>query len=73
MKKIGYCVVGLGIGQDHLKPASINPNVDYLAACDIDNDRIESVRKKYPGIVCYTSFDEMLKDSKIDIVKEYCM
>ncbi len=68
MKKIGYCVVGLGIGQDHLKAAFVNPNVDYLAVCDINENRLESVRNKYPDLVCYTSFDEMLKDPKIDIV-----
>lgn len=68
MKKIGYCVVGLGIGQDHLAAAAKNPNVDYLAVCDIDEGRLERVKAKYSDLICYTSFDEMLKDPKIDIV-----
>ncbi|MBE6551545.1 MAG: Gfo/Idh/MocA family oxidoreductase [Ruminococcaceae bacterium] len=68
MKKIGYCVVGLGIGQDHLAAAAKNPNVDYLAVCDIDENRLEKVKAKYSDLICYTSFDEMLKDPKIDIV-----
>jgi len=68
MKKVGYCVTGLGIGRNHLAAAAKNPNVGYIAVCDIDEKRIDAVKAKYPDIVCYTSFDEMLKDEKIDIV-----
>nr|MBQ4319011.1 Gfo/Idh/MocA family oxidoreductase [Clostridia bacterium] len=68
MKKIGYCVTGLGVGKSHVAAAAANPNVEYLAICDIDETRLNAVGEKYPQAVKYTSFEEMLKDPKIDIV-----
>jgi len=68
MKKIGYCVTGLGVGKAHLSAANANPNVGYLAICDIDPAKREWAAKNYPNVVCYDDFDTMLKDEKIDIV-----
>lgn len=68
MKKIGYCVVGLGIGRAHLSAAACNPHVGYLAVCDIDETRLSAAGKDYPNAVLYNDFDEMLKDDRIDIV-----
>ncbi len=68
MKKVGYCVAGLGIGRTHIAAAAANPNVGYLAICDIDEERLESVGKQYPQAARYNTFEEMLKDPDIDIV-----
>jgi len=69
MKKIGYCVAGLGVGTAHLDAAVNNPHVGYVAVCDIDEPKLESIVKQYPMInACYNTFEEMLKDPQIDIV-----
>jgi len=68
MKKIGYCVAGLGVGKAHVEAAAANPNVGYLAICDIDENRLAEVSKNYPQAVCYNTFEAMLEDPKIDIV-----
>nr|MBQ4319012.1 Gfo/Idh/MocA family oxidoreductase [Clostridia bacterium] len=68
MKKIGYCVAGLGIGKAHVAAAASNPNVDYLVICDIDETRLAQVGEKYPQAVRYISFEKMLEDPRIDIV-----
>lgn len=68
MKKIGYCVAGLGVGKNHVAAAAANPNVGYLAICDIDEKRLEEVGKQYPQAVRYNTFEAMLEDSNIDIV-----
>jgi len=68
MKKIGYCVAGLGIGKAHVAAAASNPNVDYLVICDIDETRLNAVGEKYPQAVRYNSFEKMLEDPRIDIV-----
>ena len=68
MKKIGYCVTGLGVGKSHLAAAAANPNVGYLAVCDIDETRLKAAGEKYPQAILYNDFETMLKDEKIDIV-----
>lgn len=68
MKKIGYCVAGLGVGKAHVSAAAANPHVGYLAICDIDESRLEAVGKQYPQAVCYSTFEAMLEDPQIDII-----
>jgi len=68
MKKVGYCVAGLGVGKSHVAAAAKNPNVGYLAICDIDEERLAAVKEQYPQAVCYNTFESMLEDPNIDIV-----
>jgi len=68
MKKIGYGVVGLGMGMTHLDLAAANPNVGYVAYCDINEERMARAAANHPDAVPYREFDEMIKDEKIDII-----
>ena len=67
-KKIGYAVVGLGVGRTHCDSAYNSQNADLVAVCDLLENRLEAAKKAYDGVLTYTSFEEMLKNPDIDIV-----
>lgn len=64
---IGYAVVGLGRGIDHVKCASQSKNCDLLAVCDTNPEAFNKLTGKY-NVDTYTDLDEMLKRDDIDIV-----
>ena len=66
--KIGYAVVGLGIGKAHVDAAIKNPKCDLIAVCDLIEEKMAKVVEKSPETLTYTDFDEMLKNPDIDIV-----
>ena len=67
-KKIGYAVVGLGVGRSHCDAAYNSKNANLVAVCDLIDEKLESAKKAYDGVLTYKSFDEMLKNPDIDIV-----
>ena len=67
-KKIGYAVLGLGIGMAHADAAYASSNADLIAVCDIDDKRLAKAQKKYPGVAVYTDLNDLLTDSRIDII-----
>lgn len=67
-KKIGYAVVGLGIGSTHAKAVIASKNADLVAVCDLIQEKMDAIKALEPNVLTYTSFDEMLKNPDIDIV-----
>lgn len=67
-KKIGYAVVGLGVGRQHVKAAAASKAAELIAVCDLIPEKLSEVEKEYPGVLTYTDFSEMLKNPDIDIV-----
>ena len=66
--KVGYAVVGLGIGMAHVDAAAASEKCELVAVCDIIEDKCRRVADKYPGTKIYTDFDELLKDPDIDVI-----
>lgn len=66
--KVGYAVVGLGIGRAHMDAAASSERAELIAVCDLYEKKLDAAKKKYPYIDTYTDFDEMIKDPAIDIV-----
>jgi len=67
-KKIGYAVVGLGVGMAHVSAAAESKNAELVAVCDLIQEKLDKVADAYEGTLTYLSFDEMLKNPDIDIV-----
>lgn len=67
-KKIGYAVVGLGVGQNHAKAAHNSKNAQLVAVCDLIQEKLDSVKKFAPEVQTYIEYDEMLKNDDIDII-----
>ncbi len=71
-KKLGYGVLGLGIGRLHAKAAFDYDGCDLVGVCDWRPDRLEKHRREYPemypDLKVYPTFEDMLADPAIDIV-----
>lgn len=66
--KLGYAVVGLGIGRAHMDAAAESERADLIAVCDLIEKKLETAKKKYPYVKTYTDFDTMLEDDEIDVI-----
>ncbi|MBO5218682.1 MAG: Gfo/Idh/MocA family oxidoreductase, partial [Clostridia bacterium] len=66
--KIGYAVVGLGIGKAHVDAAAASQKCELVAVCDLIQAKMDKVVERYPGTKTYLDFDEMLKDAEIDVI-----
>jgi predicted dehydrogenase len=66
---VGVAVVGLGYwGPNLLRVLSDNPDVDVRYMCDLDRDRLEAFRRRYPGTRGTTSFERVLTDPRVEAV-----
>ncbi len=70
MAKIGWGIIGYGvIGPVHAKAATLAPDAELLAVCDIDPAREAALRKDGYTVPFYTSHKEMLrKEPRIQAV-----
>jgi predicted dehydrogenase len=67
-RKIGYAVVGLGVGVAHVESAAKADNAELLAVCDLVPEKLQAQKEKHPTIDTYESFAEMLKRPDIECV-----
>ena len=67
-RKLGYAVLGLGIGMAHADAAYASDRADLVAVCDLIQEKMDKVVERYPGTKTYLEFDEMLKDAEIDVI-----
>lgn len=67
-RKIGYAVLGLGIGMAHADAAYQSENADLVAVCDIDHNRLKRAVRKYAGVTAYESFEDLLRDDRVDVI-----
>lgn len=68
MKKLGYAVLGLGIGMAHAAGAAESENADLVAACDLDEERLAKFAALYPDATLYRDADALFADPRVDIV-----
>ena len=66
--KVGYSVVGLGVGKCHADAAFKSENANLIAVCDLLPEKLEKAKEDWPGVLTYTDFSEMLKNPDIDVV-----
>ena len=67
-RKIGYAVVGLGVGAAHVDAVKNSTNGKLVAVCDLLQEKLDKTIEKYPETIGYTDFDEMLKNQDIEAV-----
>ncbi len=66
--KLGYAVVGLGIGRAHMEAASKSERAYLAAYCDIREDRLADAKRRYPDAKSYRDFDELIRDPDVDVI-----
>ena len=71
MEKVRLGIIGTGgISNEHLKWYKQNPNVELVAFCDIDEERVHYMADRWgvPRERTYTDKDKMLAENKLDAV-----
>lgn len=68
MRKLGYAVLGLGIGMAHAAGAAESANADLVAACDLDEARLAKFAGLYPDATLYTDVEDLFADPRVDII-----
>jgi predicted dehydrogenase len=64
--KVG--VIGLGMGQAHLRGYEASPKAEVVCVCDIDTERMDEVLEEREGIEGYTDYAEMLQHDDLEAV-----
>jgi predicted dehydrogenase len=67
--KLGVAVVGLGYwGPNLVRNLYELPEADLLYVCDMRQEAIEQVRRRYPTVLGATRLEEVLGDPRVDAV-----
>lgn len=61
-------MIGLGVGEQHLRGYAEHPECEPVAICDVDEARLSEVAARHPGLRATTDPDELLTAADIDIV-----
>lgn len=72
MKEIKVGTIGYGgafnMGRAHLNGLTSHPGFVATAVCDLDPARLAIAEEEWPGIQTYTSIDEMLAKSDVELI-----
>lgn len=69
MKQINVAVVGLGYwGPNIVRNLLKIPNVSQVYGCDIQKDKLDSIKKSFPNVRTTNKFDSLLKQEDLDAV-----
>src|SRR5919106_175301 len=64
---VRLAVVGLGYwGPNLVRNLAELPPADLAYVCDLRQDALETIGRRYPAVQCTTSFDEVLADPDVD-------
>lgn len=67
--KLGYAVLGLGIGMAHADAAAAySERTELVAVCDIDEKCLAKAQKRYTGVTAYRDFEDLIADERVDII-----
>ena len=66
--RIGYAVLGLGIGMAHADAAYASSHARLVAVCDCDEEKIQKALKRYENIKAYSSATELFADDEVDVI-----
>ena len=64
--KVG--IIGLGVGEAHLRSYQDIDDVQVKSICDIDNSRLETIADRYDIAYKFTDYRKLTEDPDIDVV-----
>src|SRR4030067_3791536 len=69
MKNIKVGVIGCGYwGPNLIRNFSENHLTDITHACDLDSEKLERIKLRYPSVTITANYKELLKDKNIQVV-----
>ena len=72
--KINCAIIGLGIGEKHLKTLLLESNLDVLYICDFNELKLKKIKKKYSNYknlqkcIYVKDYRKILQDKKLNLV-----
>lgn len=66
--KVKAGIIGLGVGEAHIKGYRDHPACGAVTLCDFSDDKLAIAHRRHPGIKITNDADEILKDPEINIV-----
>lgn len=67
-EKLRVGVIGLGVGERHIRCYEHHSECEVTALCDFDEGKLREVGQRYPGKKLFTKAADVLSDSEIDVV-----
>ena len=67
-KKIGYAVLGLGIGKAHAEAVAQSEHAELVALCDKNEALLQKRAALYPNATLYTDAKDLFADPRVDII-----
>jgi len=68
-KKIRFAIVGCGrISNRHIYSIKRNPRAELVAICDIDEGKLNKIKKEHNIKYVYNDIDDLLENKNIDVV-----
>ena len=61
-------VIGLGVGEQHVRAFSDDPGTAVVAVCDLDPERLGRAQELRPGLRTTTDAAELIADPELDVV-----
>ena len=68
MDKLNVGIIGLGVGEKHIKSFQSHNNCEVVTLCDFANDKRKEISIKYPEIKIINNALTILEDQNINIV-----
>lgn len=68
MKRLRAGVIGLGVGEQHVRAYLRNPDCTVRAVCDLSDEKLASAERDFPGVSLTKDPQEILSDPEIDLV-----
>lgn len=68
MNKLKAAIIGLGVGEAHIKGYEKHPMCEVVALCDFDKTKVAFAKEKYPHLKVVSSANDILDDPAINIV-----
>ncbi|NHV07270.1 MAG: Gfo/Idh/MocA family oxidoreductase, partial [Thaumarchaeota archaeon] len=69
MSKLKVGVIGLGIqGETQVKAFKSIPNVEVLAVCDSNQERLKLIKDEYKVQKAYANYLDLVNDKEVDLV-----
>jgi len=69
MCNVRVALVGCGYwGPNLIRNFNEVDNTTVVACSDLSQDRLDRIRRRYPGVVCTQNYEELLRDPDIDAV-----
>jgi predicted dehydrogenase len=68
MKPLKVGIIGLGVGEKHIKAYQNHPMCEVVFLCDFADNKIAEATQKYPGIRVTKNANEVIEDPAVDVI-----